>query len=338
MTNQFEFLSDEAKTEKKRLTVDCVKLGALLIIYNIFTNVFINVFYYASYFVLKKEFTLSFSTVINYLISRKDVISSTAYKMGANIFTTGVSIILLFVLAHFVFKVRVKQFFTPTRYSVKQGFLWVTAGFVFNMIFSLIGSYLTAFLNAGGITVPTNDFSIKDPSAAAVFMQLVYAVILAPIFEEIIYRGLILSMLSPYSKSAAVIVSALSFGLMHGNIPQAISACATGVIYAMIAVHCNSVVPTIIIHSINNMLANFTDIGEALNVPHYETIFSFLIIMVALAGFFIMCTHIKDLKIKEEPKALAPVQVRKYTFTNPAIILYFAILIFSILKNLYLAN
>ena len=338
MARQFEFLSDEAKAEKSCLTIDCVKLGALLIIYNILNAIFIFVFYYLSYFVLKKDFTLNWEIIRRYLASRTDILNSTAYSMGANIFCTGLSFIVLFIIAHFVFNVRVKHFFKPEKSAVKQGLFWALACFVFNLIASLAGSYLTAILNSGGITVPTNDFSISDPSASSVFMQLAYAVILAPIFEEVIYRGLIISMLAPYGKTVAVLVSALSFALMHGNVPQAISAFASGLVYALIAVKCNSVVPTIIIHAINNLLANFTEVGEVLNIPYYETIFSVLIIAVALAGFFIICTHISSLRITEEPHYLTPAQVKRYTFKNPAIIFYFITLIYKIIEGFFQAN
>ena len=77
------------------------------------------------------------------------------------------------------------------------------------------------------LTVPTSDFSIHQPSAIAVIVQFSYVVIIAPIVEEFIYRGAILTALSPYGRGAAVLFSALAFGLMHGNIPQAASAFGT---------------------------------------------------------------------------------------------------------------
>ena len=64
----------------------------------------------------------------------------------------------------------------------------------------------------------TSDFSIHQPSAIAVIVQFSYVVIIAPIVEEFIYRGAILTALSPYGRGAAVLFSALAFGLMHGNI------------------------------------------------------------------------------------------------------------------------
>lgn len=49
--------------------------------------------------------------------------------------------------------------------------------------------------------------------------------IVAPIYEEIIYRGIILKGLSiKYNDNLAVIVSALLFAVMHMNLHQGINA------------------------------------------------------------------------------------------------------------------
>ena len=122
-----------------------------------------------------------------------------------------------------------------------------------------------------GVDVPTADFSIHQPSVIAVVMQFSYVIVLAPLFEEVIYRGLILKVITPYSKSAAILVSALAFGLMHGNIPQAASAFCTGLIYAIIALKCGSIIPTIIIHSLNNLIVNAPELAGALWVSPTTT-------------------------------------------------------------------
>ena len=117
-------------------------------------------------------------------------------------------------------------------------------------------------------------------------MQFSYVVIIAPIVEEFIYRGAILTALSPYGRGAAVLFSALAFGLMHGNIPQAASAFGTGLVYAIIAAKCGSILPTVIIHCLNNLLANFSSISDAIGLEHYETFMSVAEIVIGTGRLY----------------------------------------------------
>ena len=52
------------------------------------------------------------------------------------------------------------------------------------------------------------------------FSMFLYASILAPLSEELIFRGYILQSLRPYGKKFAVVLSAFVFGIFHGNLLQ----------------------------------------------------------------------------------------------------------------------
>lgn len=74
----------------------------------------------------------------------------------------------------------------------------------------------------------------------------------APLAEEILFRGVILHALKPYGNSFAVIVSALFFGLIHGNLVQMPGAFLIGIALGIVTLHTRSLWPAIIIHAINN--------------------------------------------------------------------------------------
>lgn len=207
-----------------------------------------------------------------------------------------------------------------------------------NILLSQLISILTGILGQNGVTVPTSDFSIHQPSAIAVIVQFSYVVIIAPIVEEFIYRGAILTALSPYGRGAAVLFSALAFGLMHGNIPQAASAFGTGLVYAIIAAKCGSILPTVIIHCLNNLLANFSSISDAIGLEHYETFMSVAEIVIGLVGFMVLFTSLKKLIIDDSENVLTPKECRRYVFTNPATVVYMLCLIIPIIKSLVQAN
>ena len=87
---------------------------------------------------------------------------------------------------------------------------------------------------------------------------ILQVVILAPVLEEILFRGLILGSIRQKSGKAlgAVFISAAIFGAMHVHIPQKmVNALVIGLILGYIYVKTESLAAVIIIHAINNGLA-----------------------------------------------------------------------------------
>lgn len=86
---------------------------------------------------------------------------------------------------------------------------------------------------------------------------LLMTVVLAPVFEEMLFRGLILeSARTKWGASTAIVLSAALFGLVHLPIlPQALNAFVMGIALGYIYVLTGSLLSVIIIHAINNGLA-----------------------------------------------------------------------------------
>lgn len=65
-----------------------------------------------------------------------------------------------------------------------------------NSAVSVIVSFFTVYMGEMGITVPQSDMSLSKPGALIVAVQVLYVIIIGPIAEEFIYRGIILTLLS----------------------------------------------------------------------------------------------------------------------------------------------
>ena len=79
------------------------------------------------------------------------------------------------------------------------------------------------------------------------------AIILAPIFEELIFRGIVLDgFLKKYSPLKSIIISSILFGLLHLNPWQFVSAFLGGLFIGWIYYKTRSVSLAIFIHFINN--------------------------------------------------------------------------------------
>jgi membrane protease YdiL (CAAX protease family) len=67
-------------------------------------------------------------------------------------------------------------------------------------------------------------------TTGSTFSMYIYICFLGPIAEELLFRGIVLRTLRPWGKQAAILISALVFGLFHGNVVQIPFAFAVGVI------------------------------------------------------------------------------------------------------------
>ena len=80
-----------------------------------------------------------------------------------------------------------------------------------------------------------------------------YSVLLAPISEEILFRGFVLRSLRPYGKRFAIFGSAFLFAMFHGNLMQAPYAFLAGLVLGYCAAE-YSVVWSTALHVFNNLV------------------------------------------------------------------------------------
>lgn len=85
------------------------------------------------------------------------------------------------------------------------------------------------------------------------FGMFLYIGILAPISEELLFRGLVLRSIEPYGKKMAVIGSAILFGLYHGNLVQTPYAIMVGLVLGYVAMEYH-VIWAIAMHMFNNLV------------------------------------------------------------------------------------
>jgi membrane protease YdiL (CAAX protease family) len=329
--------------EKRALFKNASFLGILLLLYNVYNYIFVRVFYFAAYSIKHGGFTLSLNEVRKYFYADSSSLGySSSFSMTMNLAVVAASVIMLLLTAALPMRINVMSMLKPKKGCVKQGLKTTPMCLTLNMFISYIVAIFVATMSAQGVTVPEADFTINKPSTYAVVIQLVYVCVFAPIAEEIIYRGLVLKLLSPYGKGMAVFFSALLFGIMHGNIPQAVSAFAGGLIYAATAVYFDSIVPTIIIHVLNNCFASITDIGNAVGFDHAYQLYCALNIVIMFAGVYAIFVYLRGL-IKgirqSEPKCAMTGGARCITVaTNVFMLIYFGLMIWQYVRSFLVYN
>lgn len=115
--------------------------------------------------------------------------------------------------------------------------------------------------------------------------------IIAPIFEEILYRGVLLNgLLKKYNYKKAIIYSALIFGIAHMNLPQGVNAFFLGVIIGLAYYYTRSIYLCMAMHFVNNFLVNFVVYPES----KLWTVILFII--VPIIGILIFIKSLRTIK------------------------------------------
>jgi membrane protease YdiL (CAAX protease family) len=103
-----------------------------------------------------------------------------------------------------------------------------------------------------------------DSSRAAPFVAFFLAVtLLAPAVEELTYRGLGISLLSPYGTVLAVVATGLLFGLAHGLLVGLPILAFFGLVVGWLRVRTDSIYPSIGLHATFNGIALIAAISGA---------------------------------------------------------------------------
>ncbi len=134
---------------------------------------------------------------------------------------------------------------------------WIWKGFCMMVAANLILSIITTFfMNLFSTFVfplaPSPDFDVTGMPFLAGALEFMVVCLIGPVFEEMLYRGLIYRNLSRFNKGFAVIFSALLFGLAHGNLGQAVPTFGVGLVLAYGYAKSDSLWVPILLHILNN--------------------------------------------------------------------------------------
>ena len=130
------------------------------------------------------------------------------------------------------------------------------------IVIGCCGLYYLALLIAAVIAVasPETMENYNDMMDSALggsqLLAVIAAVILAPVNEECIMRGLILKNLQRFfSTPVVILIQAVLFGIFHANWVQGLYVLPVGAALGYVAVKCRSVIPCIFMHLLYNSLS-----------------------------------------------------------------------------------
>ena len=146
--------------------------------------------------------------------------------------------------------------------------------------------------------IPTPDYiidlsGIMQPDSILGYVFLFLAVVIvAPIGEEVVFRGFLQKFLEDHWKdiTRAVLVTSLFFAIIHFNPFWTIQIYILGVVLGFLSWKTKSVLPSIMLHSINNGAAYILSIYDDINLSfylwndHVSPIFIFIAVYLIYKG------------------------------------------------------
>ncbi len=153
-----------------------------------------------------------------------------------------------------------------------------------------IGIVSAVFTMITNLDIPQADFTF-DFSSLSGWLFLFYVCLIGPIFEEVLFRGVILRTLNKYNRYFAIIASALIFGLFHLYLEQGAHAFVLGLVLAYVSLKTDSLMTCILLHIFHNTITTFSSFSTPLTM--FDLVFRLACMIVAIIW---LSNHMKDLK------------------------------------------
>ena len=189
--------------------------------------------------------------------------------------------------------------------------------------------------------------------------------ILAPIFEELIFRKLLVDRVAVHGELVAILISGLMFGLFHGNFQQCFFATFIGCFFAYIYIKTGKIIYTILLHMTLNCATSVVTLGlikamaklageegsDLLNgniptnpeeIPVAVTVIGLLMLawvgfmfLMAFAGIILLIVFLATKKIKLERKEGDPTYGKQIlaVISSPLMYLFYVLCAILFLVN-----
>ena len=218
---------------------------------------------------------------------------------------------------------------------------YIMTAIVAGLSFSYLNQAIVGFFDFGSLP------NITYPSLHSeyeIWIELLVTALMPGIFEELLFRGAILSNLLPYGKAPAILISSVLFGLMHQNPAQFLYTTMAGIILAWIAVETRSLLCSMVAHFANNAYSVFQMSAAANLDKNYANMLFFWIELAVFAlgiagALLLIFSYYKKKKrvdfsggmfekeLAFEEKYLMPIEAsRMFKISFPATVIIFVVL------------
>lgn len=195
----------------------------------------------------------------------------------AMFFAPALASAVMFLIFNAVNNVKMSLMFSTRNISPRLIGYCVIGAFAFHAVGIGLEYVVDIVLYNSGLEVISFNYEMKNDAATAI-VDAFSSIIIAPIAEELFFRGVVLKQTARVSARFGIFFSGVMFGLMHGNPYQFVMATVIGVYFGYITIKTDSLIPAIICHAAVNGMMCISDIagyiGEDLGEPMFYAVFA----------------------------------------------------------------
>ena len=216
--------------------------------------------------------------------------------------------------------------------SINTFLLYASITMTLMWIGNITGLAITSLIGVAAQTDISNP--VQDLiNNSSIWLNLTLISIIGPIFEEVIFRKLLIDRTIKYGARVSIILSAVLFGFFHGNLSQLFYASLLGGFFAYVYIKTGRVIYTIALHILVNLMGSVaslfvTQSAQALMSNAFSpqdlviVVVYFLIVVLALLFGLIGLTMYKKGKFNGSKTQIPLKNPLKTVMINPGIICF----------------
>ncbi len=223
----------------------------------------------------------------NYDLLLEDYFMNSSSSIAMNLSVYMICNIVIALIGLKCSKTPISSLFQTTnlKASTMVGYMFIAIGL--QQICGYLAYFITVIMESAGVTAFEADFSTTT-DIKSVMLMAIYTCIVAPVTEELLFRGFFLKNLSRVSQRFGIVASAVLFGLWHENIAQFVLAFFVGIFMGYLTVKHNSIVPAIICHMTVNTASELFSLAETYGLDALYGIMDWVYMGISLFGIILL--------------------------------------------------
>lgn len=227
----------------------------------------------------------------NYTALQEQYINDSSIMMAIQLIILTIANPLVALLGCKMAHIKVGTLFQPLKISAGSMLRYILVGLFLQCVAGMLALLAEQLLAGIGVEPYEADFSTgTDPLKIAA--TVLCTCVVAPITEELLYRGFFMKAMSRVSQRFAIFTSAVFFGLVHENLSQFILAFLLGILLGYVTTKYNSLIPAMVIHFVVNSYSMLITLLYEFNETAgnvFSTVTMLLILLCGAALFIFTC-------------------------------------------------
>lgn len=222
----------------------------------------------------------------NYDTLLTDYVTYSSGYTAINVLAIGTCTLLATFLGLKATRIPVSTLFRTKDLTVPRVGAYICIGLFLQMACGYLAYYISVLLEGVNVTVYEADFTHVVQTRATV-ISFIYSVIVAPVTEELLMRGLVMKNFARVSQRFGIMMSAFLFGIWHENLSQFVLAFLVGCFFGYIDIKHNSLLPSILVHMAVNLNVELSDIFSDYGLETAEGLLDLIVLGMLVIGLIL---------------------------------------------------